>query len=73
MSVRNDHELPRSQADANDDAHLGTDQGPFEGEEALEFIVASLPVLAEHFSRPSPMNRRRLHWMRWKGITCKSH
>jgi hypothetical protein len=50
MSVRNDRELPRSQADANDDAHLGTDQGLFEGEEALESIVASLPVLAEHVS-----------------------
>ena len=47
MSVRNDHELPRSQADANDDAHFGTDQGR---EEALESIVASLPVLAEHVS-----------------------
>ena len=46
MSVRNDHELPRSQADAR----LGTDQGPFEGQEALESIVASLPVLAEYVS-----------------------
>ena len=50
MSVRNDYELPRSQADASDDAHLGTDQGPFEGPEALESIVASLPVLAEYVS-----------------------
>ena len=50
MSVRSDHELPRSQADVSDDAHLGTDQGPFEGQEALESIVASLPVLAEHVS-----------------------
>ena len=50
MSVRNDHELPRSQADASDDAHLGTDQGPFEGQEAIESIVASLPVLAEYVS-----------------------
>ena len=47
MSVRNDHELPRSQADASDDA---TDQGPFEGQEALELIVASLPVMAEYVS-----------------------
>jgi hypothetical protein len=47
MSVRNDQELPRSQADASDDA---TDQGPFEGQEALELIVASLPVLAEYVS-----------------------
>ena len=47
MSVRNDHELPRSQADASDDA---TDQGPFEGQEALESIVASLPVMAEYVS-----------------------
>ena len=50
MSVRNDHELPRSQADASDDAHTWTDQGPFEGQEALELIVASLPVMAEHVS-----------------------
>ena len=50
MSVRNDHELPRSQADASDDAHTWTDQGPFEGQEALESIVASLPVMAEHVS-----------------------
>ena len=50
MSVRNDHELPRSQADVSDDAPLGTDQGPFEGQEALESIVASLPVLAEYVS-----------------------
>ena len=35
MSVRSDHELPRSQADVSDDARLGTDQGPFEGQEAL--------------------------------------
>ena len=47
MSVRNDHELPRSQADVSDDA---SHQGPFEGQEALESIVASLPVLAEHVS-----------------------
>ena len=47
MSVRNDQELPRSQADASDDA---TDQGPFEGQEALELIVASLSVLAEYVS-----------------------
>jgi len=47
MSVRNDHKLPRSQADASDDA---TDQGPFEGQEALELIVASLPVMAEYVS-----------------------
>ena len=47
MSVRNDQELPRSQADASDDA---MDQGPFEGQEALELIVASLPVLAEYVS-----------------------
>ena len=46
MSVRSDHELPRSQADVSDDARLGTDQGPFEGQEALKSIVASLPVLA---------------------------
>jgi hypothetical protein len=44
MSVRNDHELPRSQADVSDDA---TDQAPFEGQQALESIVASLPVMAE--------------------------
>jgi hypothetical protein len=47
MSVRNDHGLPRSQADASDDA---TDQGPFKGQEALESIVASLPVMAEYVS-----------------------
>ena len=47
MSVRNDHELPRSQADVSDDA---SHQGPFEGQEALESIVASLPVIAEHVS-----------------------
>ena len=35
MSVRNDHELPRSQTDASDDADLGTDQGPFEGQELI--------------------------------------
>ena len=45
MSVRNDHDLPRSRADANDDA---TDQGPFDG--PLELIVASLPVMAEYVS-----------------------
>ena len=69
MSVRNDHELPRSQADVSDDA---TDQAPFEGQQVLESIVASLPVTA-HMSRPSPMDRRRLRWMRWKNITCKPH
>ena len=47
MSVRNDHELPRSQADVSDDA---SHQGPFEGREALESIVASLPVMAEYVS-----------------------
>ena len=47
MSVRNDHELPRSQADVSDDA---SHQGPFEGQEALESIVASLPVMAEYVS-----------------------
>jgi hypothetical protein len=47
MSVRNDHESPRSQADASDDAR---DQGPFEGQEALELIVASLPVMVEYVS-----------------------
>ena len=47
MSVRNDHELPRSQADASDDAHTWTDQGPLEVQEAIESIVASLPVMAE--------------------------
>jgi hypothetical protein len=47
MSVRNDHELPRSQADVSDDA---SHQGPFEGQEALELIVASLPVMAEYVS-----------------------
>ena len=47
MSVRNDHELPRSQADVSDDA---TDQAPFEGQQALESIVASLPVMAEYVS-----------------------
>ena len=47
MSVRNDHELPRSQADVSDDA---TDQAPFEGQQALELIVASLPVMAEYVS-----------------------
>jgi len=50
MSVRNDHELPRSQADASDDAHTWTDQGPLEVQEAIESIVASLPVIAEHVS-----------------------
>jgi len=29
---------------------LGTDQGPFEVQEAIESIVASLPVMAEHVS-----------------------
>ena len=38
MSVRNDHELPRSQADASDDAHTWTDQGPFEVQEAIKSI-----------------------------------
>jgi hypothetical protein len=47
MSGRNDHELPRSQADVSDDA---SHQGPFEGQEALESIVASLPVMAEYVS-----------------------
>jgi hypothetical protein len=47
MSVRNDHELPRSQADVSDDA---SHQGLFEGQEALESIVASLPVMAEYVS-----------------------
>jgi hypothetical protein len=47
MSVRNDHELPRSQADVSDDA---SDQAPFEGQRALESIVASLPVMAEYVS-----------------------
>ena len=50
MSVRNDHELPRSQADASDDAHPETYQGPLEVQEAIELIVASLPVMAEHVS-----------------------
>ena len=47
MSVRNDHELPRSQADVSDDA---SHQTPFEGQQALELIVASLPVMAEYVS-----------------------
>ena len=47
MSVRNDHELPRSQADVSDDA---SHQAPFEGQQALESIVASLPVMAEYVS-----------------------
>ena len=72
MSVRNDHELPRSQADVSDDGHTWTDQSPVEVQEAIELIVASLPVMAEHVRR-SPMDRRRLRWMRWKGITCKPH
>ena len=50
MSVRNDHELPRSQADVSNDAHLGTDQGPFEGQEALERLWLLFPVLAEYVS-----------------------
>ena len=50
MSVRNDHEVPRSQADASDDGHTWTDQGPLEVQEAIESIVASLPVIAEHVS-----------------------
>ena len=50
MSVRNDHELPRSQADASDDAHTWTDQGPLEVQEAMESIVASLPAIAQHVS-----------------------
>ena len=54
MSVRNDHELPRSQADVSDDA---SHQGPFEGQEAPESIVASLPVMAEYVSS-IPMDRR---------------
>jgi hypothetical protein len=47
MSVRNDHELPRSRADVSDDA---SHQGPFEGQEAPESIVASLPEMAEYVS-----------------------
>ena len=50
MSVRNDHELPRSQADVSDDGHTWTDQSPLEVQEAIELIVASLPVMAEHVS-----------------------
>ena len=71
MSVRNDHELPRSQADVSDDASVI--KALLKGGEALELIVASLPVMAECTSRPSPMDRRRLRWMPWKGITCKPH
>jgi hypothetical protein len=33
MSVRNDQELPRPQADASDDAYTWTDQGPLEVQE----------------------------------------
>ena len=65
MSVRNDHELPRSQADVSNDAHLGTDQGPFEGQEALErlwLLFRCWPSM----SRRSPMTRRRPGWLRWK-------
>ena len=50
MSVRNDHELPRSHADASDDGHTWADQGPLEVQEAIESIVASLPAIAEHVS-----------------------
>jgi hypothetical protein len=50
MSVRNDHELPCSQADASDDGHPWTDQSPLEVHEAIESIVASLPMIAEHIS-----------------------
>jgi hypothetical protein len=50
MSVRNDHELPRAQADASDDSHTWSDYGPLEVQEAIESIVASLPVMAEHVS-----------------------
>ena len=50
MSVGNDHESPHSQADVSDDGHTWTDQGPLEVQEAIESIVASLPVMAEHVS-----------------------
>ena len=50
MSVRNDHELPRSQADGSDDGHTWIDRGPLEVQEAIESIVASLPVMAEYVS-----------------------
>ena len=43
MSVRNDHELPRSQADASDDAHPGTYQGPLEVQEAIEIDCGLAP------------------------------
>ena len=35
MSVRNDHELPRSQADVSDYGHTWTDQSPVEVQEAI--------------------------------------
>ena len=47
MSVRNDQELPRSQADASDDGHTWTDQGPLEVQEAIESIVGHLMGLRQ--------------------------
>jgi hypothetical protein len=71
MSVRNDHELPRSQADVSDDAHTWTDQGPLEVQEAIEAIVASLPVIAEHVSSV-PHGQKATALDAFESITCKT-
>ena len=65
MSVRNDHELPRSQADVSDYGHTWTDQSPVEVQEAIRraecmyvpfFSVIAIATIG--FCRRAPLRHR---------------